>query len=220
MDTQSLETFAPDRSRTRPERDCSSTDTLVLGLGNPLVGDEGIGVRVIEELRKLELPAGVTVIEGGTAGLGLIGLMEGYRRVVIVDAADMGYPPGQVVKFTLSEARLKTADKPLSPHQIGLGEVLALAEALGAAPAEVVIIGVQPGRVEMGAGLSPEMEEAIPQIIRIILETCQVCDEQGLRSKSQGSTRGSPSFPLSPQHLGNSAELLCYPEPQEESNNG
>jgi hydrogenase maturation protease len=143
---------------------------LILGLGNPLLGDEGIGVRVVEELQGLELPDGVTVVEGGTAGLGLIGLMKGYQKVIIVDAADMGCPPGRVVRFTPLEAQLKTAEAPLSLHQIGLGEVLALAEALEVAPAELVIIGIQPSRVEMGAGLSPEVEGAIPQIIRNILD--------------------------------------------------
>jgi hydrogenase maturation protease len=142
---------------------------LILGLGNPLLGDEGIGVRVVEELQGLELPDGVTVVEGGTAGLGLIGLMEGYQKVIIVDAADMGHPPGCVVRFTPLEAQLKTVEAPLSLHQIGLGEVLTLAEALEVAPAEQIIIGVQPSQVEMGAGLSPEVERAIPKIIRTIL---------------------------------------------------
>ncbi len=143
---------------------------LILGLGNPLLGDEGIGMRVVEDLKGLELPDGVTVVEGGTAGLGLIGLMEGYQRVIIVDAADMGHPPGRVVRFTPLEAQFKTAEAPLSLHQIGLGEVLALAEALEVAPAELVIIGIQPSRIEGGVGLSPEVEGAIPQIIRIILD--------------------------------------------------
>jgi hydrogenase maturation protease len=143
---------------------------LILGLGNPLLGDEGIGVRVVEELKGLELPDGVTVVEGGTSGLGIIGLMEGYQRVIIVDAADMGHPPGRVVRFTPLEAQFKTAEAPLSLHQIGLGEVLALAEALEVAPAELVIIGIQPSRIEGGVGLSPEVEGAIPQIIRIILD--------------------------------------------------
>ncbi len=144
--------------------------TLILGLGNPLLGDEGIGTRVIEELRGLGLPAGVAVVEGGTAGLGLISLMEGYQRVIIVDAADMGRPPGQVVRFTPSEVQFKMAEAPLSLHQIGLGEALVVAEALEMAPAELIIIGVQPGRVEAGAGLSPEVEGAIPQIIRLVLD--------------------------------------------------
>jgi len=143
---------------------------LILGLGNPLLGDEGIGVRVVEELKGLELPDGVAVVEGGTAGLGLIGLMKGYQKVIIVDAVDMGHPPGRVVRFTPSEAQLKTAEAPLSLHQIGLGETLALAEALEVAPAELIIVGIQPSQVEMGAGLSPEVERAIPKIIRIILD--------------------------------------------------
>lgn len=143
---------------------------LILGLGNPLLGDEGIGVQVAEELKGLELPDGVTVVEGGTAGLGLIGLMEGYQRVIIVDAVDMGHPPGRVVRFTPSEAQFKTTEAPLSLHQIGLGEVLALAKALEVAPAELAIIGIQPNRVEGGIGLSPEVEGVIPQIIRIILD--------------------------------------------------
>lgn len=143
---------------------------LVLGLGNPLLGDEGIGVRVVEVLKRQVLPPGVAVTEGGTTGLGLIGLMEGYERVVIVDAADMGYPPGRVIRFTPAEVQFKAAGAPLSLHQVGLGEALALAEALEIAPAELVIIGVQPGRIEVGAGLSPEVENAIPQIIRAVLD--------------------------------------------------
>jgi hydrogenase maturation protease len=144
--------------------------TLILCLGNPLLGDEGIGVRVAEELKGLELPDGVSVVEGGTAGLRLISLMEGYQRVIIVDAADMGRPPGHVVRFTPSEVRFKTVEAPLSLHQIGLVEALALADALEVTPGELVIIGVQPGRVEMSGELSPEVEGAIPQIIRIVLD--------------------------------------------------
>jgi hydrogenase maturation protease len=143
---------------------------LILGLGNPLLGDDGIGVRIIEEVKGLALPDGVTAIEGGTAGLDLIRLMEGYQRVIVVDAADLGHPPGDVVRFTPSDVRFHTADAPLSPHQIGLGEVLALAEALQVAPAELVIIGIQPSRIEAGLGLSPEVEGAIHKIIEIILD--------------------------------------------------
>jgi hydrogenase maturation protease len=144
--------------------------TLILCLGNPLLGDEGIGVRAAEELKRLELPDGVSVVEGGTAGLRLISLMEGYQRVIIVDAADMGHSPGRVVRFTPSEVHFKTVEAPLSLHQIGLGEALALADALEVTPDELVIIGVQPSRIEMGVELSPEVEGAIPQIVRMVLD--------------------------------------------------
>jgi hydrogenase maturation protease len=144
--------------------------TLVLGLGNPLLGDEGIGTRVVGELKELELPDGVELTDGGTGGLRLISLMEGYQRVIIVDAADMGRPPGCAVRFTPSEAQFKTEETPLSLHQMGLVEALALAEALEVAPAEVVIVGIQPGRIEGVVGLSPEVEGAIPQVVRMILD--------------------------------------------------
>ncbi len=147
----------------------SSLGTLVIGLGNPLLGDEGIGTRVVGELKELDLPVGVEVVEGGTGGLRLTSLMEGYQRVIIVDAADMGRPPGCVVRFTPSQAQFKTEEAPLSLHQIGLVEALVLAEALEVAPAEVVIIGIQPGRIEGVVGLSPEVEGAIPQAIRMVL---------------------------------------------------
>lgn len=142
---------------------------LILGLGNPLLGDEGIGVRVVEELKGLELPDGVAVIEGGTAGLGLIALMEGYQRVIIVDAADMGYPPGSVRRFTPAEVEFEKVEAPLSLHQVGLAEVLALAEALQVAPAGLVIVGIQPGRLEIADRLSAEVEGAIPRAVELIL---------------------------------------------------
>ena len=148
----------------------SPLGTLVVGLGNLLLGDEGVGVRVVEELKGQELPDSVAVVEGGTTGLGLICLMEGYQRVIIVDAAEMGHLPGSVVRFTPAEVQFKIAKAPLSLHQIGLGEVLALAKALEVAPTKVVIIGIQPGQMEGGLGLSPEVEGAIPQAIRIILD--------------------------------------------------
>jgi len=161
----------PARSPLSPHRPTEEIKRiLILGLGNPLLGDEGIGVRVVEELKRLELPERVAVVEGSTTGLGLMSLMEGYQRVVIVDAADMGHPAGRVVRFTPSEVQFKTEETLLSLHQIGLGEILALASALEAAPAELVIVGIQPSRMEAGAGLSSEVEKAVPQIIRIVLE--------------------------------------------------
>jgi len=154
----------------RSSRPCGAVkQVLILGLGNPLLGDEGIGVRVVEALKGLKLPDGVSVVEGGTSGLSLIGLMEGYQQVIIVDAADMGHPPGRVVKFAPPEVQFKALDAPMSLHDVGLAEMLALAKALEMAPAELVIIGIQPKRIEAGAGLSPEVEGTIPQVIRIVL---------------------------------------------------
>jgi hydrogenase maturation protease len=149
--------------------DDEAGSVLVLGLGNPLLGDEGVGVRVIEELKGLDLPDGVVLVDGGTAGLSLISLMEGYQRVIVVDAAEMGQSPGRVVKFAPSEVQLRMTKDLLSLHQVGFGEVLALAEALGVSPPQLTIIGVQPDRIGVGEVISPEVEQAIPQCIGLVL---------------------------------------------------
>ena len=76
-----------------------SCATLIIGLGNPLRGDDGVGVRVAQILGNHTLPDGVEVLDGGTQGLGIVNLMEGRQRVILVDAAEMGRSPGEFVCF-------------------------------------------------------------------------------------------------------------------------
>jgi hydrogenase maturation protease len=159
----------------------SAPEVLILGLGNPLVGDDGIGTRVIQELRALQLPDEVALAEGGTAGMGLVALMEGYRRVYIVDAVDMHQPAGHVACFALHEARFNTAVAPVLPHQLGLEHAIAVAEALGMAPEEVVVIGIQPAQLIMGSGLSQEVEAAIPDVIRSLKQELEGTDRIDLQ---------------------------------------
>jgi hydrogenase maturation protease len=95
-----------------------------------------------------------------------------------------------VVRFTPSEAQFSIAKAPLSLNQIGLGEVLALADALEMAPDELVIIGIQPRWVEMGAGLSPEVEGVIPQIIRLVLNELDSGLGNALGNQQEGKNHG------------------------------
>ena len=144
-------------------------DTLILGLGNPLRGDDGIGPRVIQELLRRGLPAGVLAVDGGAGGLDLLRWLEGHRQVVVVDAADMKREPGQFVRFTPREARLVgTGDRP-SLHNAGLGEVLTLAAALGRTLPEIVVYGVQPVEMDWRDGLSPAVESIIPALVDALL---------------------------------------------------
>jgi hydrogenase maturation protease len=147
-----------------------SSDTLVIGLGNPMRGDDGIGLRVIESLAGQALPDGVEVVDGGTQGLGIVNLMEGRQRVIMVDAANVGKAPGEFVCFTPAEARLLGDDQHLSVHSAGLRDALLLARVLQVLPDEVVIVGVQPAHLDWDDGLSPEVEAAIPQIVGRILD--------------------------------------------------
>ncbi len=146
------------------------TGTLILGLGNPLRGDDGIGPSVVEELADRDLPEEVTLIDGGTGGLDLLRLLERWRRVVIIDAADVGRGPGEYVRFTPDEVRLVGVSASLSLHHAGLSEVLTLADALDLHLPEMVIFGVQPTEIGWKEGLSPAVEAALPTLADAVLE--------------------------------------------------
>jgi hydrogenase maturation protease len=144
--------------------------TLVLGLGNPLRGDDGIGPRVVEELARRGLPDGVTALDVGNAGLDLLNVLEGWERAVVVDAAELGREPGQFMRFTPDEARLAQAADSFSLHDAGLSEALALADALDRPLPKIVIFGVQPADVGWREGLSSAVETALPPLINAVIE--------------------------------------------------
>ena len=146
------------------------TDTLVLGLGNPLRGDDGVGPVVIGWLRERGLPSGVTVVDEGIASPELVLTLESYRRAIIVDAADMGCAPGEWVRFTPDRVQLKGNNSALSLHTAGLADVLALGAALGQLPDEVIIFGVQPAQLEWSPGLSAGVQAAVPVVGRAVLQ--------------------------------------------------
>ena len=141
---------------------------LIIGVGNILLKDEGIGVHIARELEKLSLPEGVRVFDGGTGGLSLIDLMKETPRVVFLDAVEMGKKPGTLIRFTLPEVKMVTDKIKFSLHQVGLPEVLLLASLLRVSP-EVVIFGIQPKDLGWGIGLSPELKKAVPEIVKSVL---------------------------------------------------
>jgi len=145
-------------------------DTLILGVGSPLLGDDALGIRVIELLRtRPDLPPCVSLVDGGTDGLGLIPVIEQYRRVICVDAVMMDAPPGTVRRLTWGEFRVVAQSNPLSLHQSDLGSALQLADALGCLPEELVIYGVQPQTMDWGSPLSPAVERALPAVMNALL---------------------------------------------------
>jgi hydrogenase maturation protease len=150
--------------------------TLVLGLGNPLRADDGVGAAVIESLREtLGHEDAVDLIDGGTPGLESVLLLQGRSRVIVVDAADMGLEPGAWRTFTLDEVvPVAKAAMQGTLHDAGLFEALALAEALDALPAELVIFGVQPGSLGWEQGLTPPVRRAVPALCEAIGEALAV----------------------------------------------
>jgi hydrogenase maturation protease len=148
-----------------------TTHTLILGIGNPLRGDDGVAVAVLENLQERELPPGVDLLDGGTAGFELALMMQGYQRVIVVDAAEMGIAPGGWRQFTPDEVRLQSHDMHLrgTLHYAGLAEALALADAMDILPPQIVIVGVQPERIEWEIGLTPAVAAAVPHVSAAVL---------------------------------------------------
>jgi hydrogenase maturation protease len=148
--------------------------SLIIGLGSPLRGDDGVGVCVAEALAERTLPVGVEVVDGGTQGLGIVSLLEGHRRVIFVDAADVGQAPGQFVRFTYDDVRsgkvrLQGDEHSVSVHAAGLKDALLLAQALDCLPDEIIIFGVQPASIDWEEGLSPKVEALLPRLVEAVL---------------------------------------------------
>lgn len=143
--------------------------TLILGLGNPLRGDDGVGVHLAQSLAQQTLPDDIEVVDGGTQGLGLIPLLEGRQRVILVDAADIGRTPGEFRRFTLQEAVLAGDDRHIAIHAAGLKDALLLATTLKILPNQVVIFGVQPATMDWNSALSPLVEAALPDLMAAVL---------------------------------------------------
>lgn len=144
---------------------------LVLGIGNLVMSDDGVGVRVVQELqRSYRFPENVNVVDGGTLGLDLLPLLEDATHLILVDAVETGEKPGSLVRLTGQELPIALQTK-LSPHQMGLKDLLAVSELMGHSPGEMVLIGVQPGSVEMGAELTAEVEAMLEEITaKVLLE--------------------------------------------------
>jgi len=155
-----------------------SRRVLILGLGNILLKDEGIGVHVVEELQKQNLPGNVEVIDGGTAGLDVLSLAAGVDKLVIIDALRAGQEPGTIYKTRLNsgqKGRLtqifsQEKQSKISLHQVGLLDALRLAEKINVAPEEIVIIGIEPGEVDCGLELTKRVKRRVPEIIKKVLE--------------------------------------------------
>lgn len=144
--------------------------TLVLGLGNSIMTDDGIGPRVIAELTaSCTVPEDVELLDGGTLGLDLLPRLEGVQRLILVDAVETGKGPGTVVRLAGDDVPIALETK-LSPHQMGMKDLLAVARLMDCLPEQVVLIGMQPECLEMGTELSPVIEAGIPTVLEMVIK--------------------------------------------------
>ncbi len=144
---------------------------VVLGCGNTLMGDDGVGIRVVERLQEMKLPENVEIIEAGVGGMSILSWIEDADKAVIVDAVQTGNePPGTVYEFT--DRELPPSDMfMLSLHDLNLVDTINVGRIVQKMPGEIVIIGVEVKRVaEFTKELTPEVEGAIPEVLDLVLK--------------------------------------------------
>jgi len=148
---------------------------VVLGIGNILLSDEGVGVRVVECLEAgYRLPPEVELIDGGTCGMEFLEQLENLDALIVVDCVRCHQPPATPVLLTGEQVPVFFKTK-LSPHQVGLCDVLASLELTGRAPRETVIVGMQPVSMELGMELSPEVAARLPELLAMTVAELRRC---------------------------------------------
>lgn len=146
------------------------TPLLVLGLGNVLLEDDGVGAAAVARLLdQYAPPEGVRVLDGGTLGLSLLPYLEDAETVILVDAVRTDAPPGSLVHIDGADVAPAVATR-LSPHQIGVADLLDGARWLDRYPARLLLLGVVPESMELAVGLSPRVRAALPVLVDRIVD--------------------------------------------------
>jgi len=141
---------------------------LVLGIGNILLRDEGVGVRVMEQMQKMHLPDDVELVDGGTAGADLLDVLAERRKIIVIDAVQADCEPGTVLRFTADDL-VRPDGVGMSLHELGLGEALTMTRQLGCEPKDVVVFGIKPKDIRWGLELSEEITASVPKVVELVL---------------------------------------------------
>jgi hydrogenase maturation protease len=138
---------------------------LVLGLGNVLCGDDGLGVAAVQELeRRYEIPEGVRVLDGGTLGLSLLSWFDAAQDVILVDAIQADGPVGSFVRLEGAEVAPAVRSR-LSVHQIGVADLLDALRLTDRTPRTMILLGLVPGTLELGLERTAQVEAALPLLV-------------------------------------------------------
>lgn len=147
---------------------------LILGVGNILLQDEGIGVRVVEKLQQTyRFPSNVELLDGGTIGLDLINYLDDVSHLLVIDAVEAAKPPGTIIRLVNNEIPAFLAHK-ISPHQIGISDILSVARLRDMVPDEMVLIGIQPQSLDTGLELSPTIQARVDDLVAAVLAELKV----------------------------------------------
>jgi len=169
----------------------------IFGIGNVLLTDEGVGVHVLNELkRRYDFPDHVTLIDGGTMGLDLLPFFEGHDKVLFIDAVHFHMEPGAIHYIKGDEIPLLLSSK-LSVHQIGLPDMLFSSSFMDRTPEEVCLIGIEPESMDTGYGLTPRVQSKVEELIKMVLLHLK---DWGVEGKKKISNQGEAE-----------RDVSCYP---------
>jgi hydrogenase maturation protease len=145
-------------------------NALVLGIGNILLSDEGVGVKVIEELeRRYQFPQEVEVVDGGTSGMELLSRLDNKEHLILIDAVKSGQAPGTAVRVEGEDVPATFMER-ITPHQLGISDLLATASLTDDLPAKMVLFGIEPKELDLGLSLSAEVENSLDTIINAVID--------------------------------------------------
>ena len=162
--------FVYHKDEEEAQKPADNQKVVILGVGNILLRDEGVGIHVIHALRDSLLPPGakVEIIDGGTSP-NVLYLLDGADRLIVIDAVVGGSEPGTIYRFQANDIAVEDK-RILSIHQMGLLESLEMMEHMESKPKDTVIIGVEPKEMGWGLELSSKLKQKIPQIVEVVLE--------------------------------------------------
>lgn len=148
-------------------------DVLVLGLGNVLLGDDGLGAAAIACLeRDYRIPVGVRLEDGGTLGLALLDLIAQSRHVVLVDAVRVDAPAGALVRLDGADVMDAVRDR-LSPHQVGVADLLDAARLIDRYPETVSLLGLVPDTIELSVARSSAVDDSLRELVDAVVREVQ-----------------------------------------------
>ena len=165
-----------------------NNNTLILGLGNTLLADEGVGVRTVEQLKAIRTELqNVVYLDGGTLSFTLTAYLEGVTSLIVIDAAQLHSEPGTVCLFEGEDMdRFITQNRKSSVHEVSLLDLFAAMHILGELPQRRALIGIQPGRINWFDALTDSVNRAIPKACEIAANLVQRW--QNVASQSRGLT--------------------------------
>jgi hydrogenase maturation protease len=150
---------------------------LILGIGNILLKDEGVGVHSAKKMMEMDLPPDIEVMDGGTMGLNLLFHIEGRKKVIVIDTVLVGDPPGTIYRFT-DESLVDNKPMLRTAHGIDFTDVIKTSKMLGTKPEEIVFIGIEPESLDEGLEMTPTIEKRVPVLIKMVMKELNLNNEQ------------------------------------------